>query len=181
MRRVVIIGQPGSGKSTLARALGERTFLPVFHMDCVHWLPGWQERAVVEKVQMVQEIVARDAWIFEGNNSATSELRLARADTLIWLDLPLSTRLFRVILRTLRFWGRTRPDLPEGCPERFDRAFFAYIWRTRQSGRDKLRDTYQSAPQHVSCMSLRSGAEVRRFLDSLDTARRWGNLGISHR
>ena len=44
MRRVMVIGAPGSGKSTLARALGERTGLPVFHMDHIHHLPGWAER-----------------------------------------------------------------------------------------------------------------------------------------
>lgn len=41
MRRVMIVGHPGSGKSTLARAMGERTGLPVVHIDQIHWRPGW--------------------------------------------------------------------------------------------------------------------------------------------
>ena len=36
MQRVMIVGQPGSGKSTLARRLGERTGLPVVHIDTIH-------------------------------------------------------------------------------------------------------------------------------------------------
>ncbi len=37
MRRVVIMGPGGAGKSTLARTLGERTGLPVFHLDQYFW------------------------------------------------------------------------------------------------------------------------------------------------
>lgn len=36
MKRVMIVGQPGAGKSTLARQLGERTGLPVVHIDTIH-------------------------------------------------------------------------------------------------------------------------------------------------
>jgi hypothetical protein len=34
----------------------------------------------------------------------------------------------RVLLRTLIGYGRTRLDLPEGCPERFDLEFLRYVW-----------------------------------------------------
>jgi adenylate kinase family enzyme len=40
MERVIIIGCGGSGKSTLARQLGERTGLPVVHLDKLFWNPG---------------------------------------------------------------------------------------------------------------------------------------------
>ena len=181
MRRVIIIGQPGSGKSTLARALGARTYLPIHHMDHIHWKAGWRERAAAEKVRMVEDIVARDAWILEGNNTATAALRLARCDTVIWLDLPILPRLARVTKRSLRYLGRSRPDLPEGCPEQLDPAFFRYIWRTRDTGRAKLRAVFEAAPGHVTRLRLTSAATVRAFLEDLDTARAWGNLGIPHR
>ena len=43
MERIMIIGCGGSGKSTLARALGEKTGLPVVHLDQIWWSPGnWQ-------------------------------------------------------------------------------------------------------------------------------------------
>lgn len=44
MQRALVIGSPGAGKSTLAHALAERSRLPLFHMDKLHWLPGWIER-----------------------------------------------------------------------------------------------------------------------------------------
>ena len=116
MKRVMIVGQPGSGKSTLARALGEVTGLPVFHMDMIHWKPGWVERPLAEKIPMANEIESGRRWIFEGGLSATYENRLARADTLVVLDVPLWRRSWRVFRRTWRDHGTTRPDLPENCP-----------------------------------------------------------------
>ncbi|WP_349775075.1 AAA family ATPase [Frigidibacter sp. SD6-1] len=52
MQRIMIIGQPGAGKSTLAAALGQRTGLPVIHIDHIHWQPGWIERSSDEKTRL---------------------------------------------------------------------------------------------------------------------------------
>jgi adenylate kinase family enzyme len=101
MKRVMIVGGPGSGKSTLARLLGERTGLPVVHIDHIHWQAGWIERDKEDKDRLTREVHARDAWIFEGGHSRTYDDRMARADTLIWLDMPVWLRLWRVLRRTV--------------------------------------------------------------------------------
>lgn len=166
MKRVMIVGGPGSGKSTLARSLSDVTGLPVFHMDHLHWKAGWVERARVEKVPMALEIEARPSWIFEGGLSATYDNRLARADTLVWLDLPVRLRLWRVMMRTFKHRGQSRPDLPEGCPEGMSfhtLAFFYYIWRTRQSHRVKLLPL-KTRRSDVSVFHLRRPIDVERFL-----------------
>jgi adenylate kinase family enzyme len=56
MQRVMIVGQPGSGKSTLARKLGQRTGLPVIHIDTIHRQPGWVERSWDEKTRLCHEV-----------------------------------------------------------------------------------------------------------------------------
>ncbi|MEL6463597.1 MAG: AAA family ATPase [Pseudomonadota bacterium] len=181
MQRVMIIGQPGSGKSTLARQLGQITFLPVVHIDHIHWKAGWVERDRAEKRRMTLEVADRPAWIFEGGHSATWPERLARADTLIWLDLPLGLRARRVFWRTLRYYGQTRPDLPDGCPERFDREFWSWIWNTRHSGRAKMRALFDNAPAEKTSYHFTTPHQVNTFLSDLGEALAVGNLGIPHR
>jgi adenylate kinase family enzyme len=64
----------------------------------------------------------------DGNFSETFDLRMPRADTLVWLDYPRSTCLRRVMLRSLRDYGRRRPDLPAGCPEQIDMKLLRWVW-----------------------------------------------------
>lgn len=167
MQRVMIVGQPGSGKSTLARNLGQRTGLPVVHTDRIHWMPGWQPRPMAKKLALMRAAEARDAWIIEGNLSATWDTRLERADTVIVLLFPIWLRALRVAARTVRDYGRSRADLPDDCPECFDTEFWRYIWRTRHSGRFGLQVLAARAEGKANVVVLDSPRAVRQFLDTL--------------
>ena len=165
MKRVMVVGGPGSGKSTLARQLGDITGLPVQHMDMIHWSPGWVERSKPEKIALVSAVERSDAWILEGGLSVTYDNRAARADTLVWLDLPVVLRLFRVFKRRWQYrGGKSRPDLPENCPEKIDWDFFWWILSTVRAQREKIADAVAKAP-HLTIHHLKSRAEVRAFLD----------------
>jgi adenylate kinase family enzyme len=161
----MIVGAPGSGKSTLARALGARTGLPVHHVDLIHWLPGWRERPLPEKVAMARAVEAGGRWIFEGGLSATWPERASRADLILWLDLPLPLRLWRAtVLRRWRYaLGERRPDLPPDCPERFDPAFVRYIVASRRRNRAKMA-ALAAGPGAGRTMRLASPRAVANFL-----------------
>lgn len=161
-KRVMIIGQPGSGKSTLARQLGKILGLPVVHIDCIHWQSGWVERTGPEKDKLCAEVHANDEWIFEGGRSSTWSERLSRADTLIFLDFPLPVRSFRILKRRFEYHGVTRPDLPDGCPEKIDWEFVSFVWRTRKVGRARMISFYESASKDK--YRLKSSSEVDSFL-----------------
>ena len=132
MRRVLLIGPCGSGKSTLARELAPLMRLPLVHMDQLGWQAGWVETEKAELNARLAEVVAGEEWLIEGNYGSTLAPRLARADTVIYLDFPIRLCLWRLAKRIITHRGRSRPDMPEGCPERFDAAFFWYVmnWNT---------------------------------------------------
>lgn len=127
MRRVLIIGPCGSGKSTLARELATRVGLPLVHMDQLGWQAGWIETEKAELNDRLAEVVAQETWLIDGNYGSTLAVRLKRADMVIYLDFPISLCLWRLARRIVIHNGSARSDMPEGCPERFDAAFFWYV------------------------------------------------------
>lgn len=167
VQRVMIVGQPGSGKSWLALQIGRRLGLPVYHMDHIHWQAGWVERDGAEKLRLCAQVEALDHWVFEGNFTATAPNRTARADLVIWLDLPVGLRLWRVTWRLITGFGRRRPDMAQGCPERLGRetvSFYRYICATRTTGRARIAGVLAGVPQVAR---LRNPAQVTRFLAAL--------------
>ena len=166
MQRVLVIGSGGSGKSTVASQLGELLKLEVNHLDKFYWRAGWVEPETDEWIKIVNDLIERDSWIIDGNYGGTLARRLAACDTVIFLDLPRTLCLWRVLVRSLRYRGRTRPDMAEGCDEQLTWEFVKWVWgypRTRRPGvLKKLSEL--SAGQKV--FRLRSTREVRRFLEA---------------
>ena len=85
-QRVVVIGSSGAGKSTFARRLGAATGFPVTHIDQLFWQPGWVQTPKPSYLEGLAAVVEEDCWIIEGVNASTLDLRLPRADLLIWLE-----------------------------------------------------------------------------------------------
>ncbi|MEL6477405.1 MAG: DNA topology modulation protein FlaR [Pseudomonadota bacterium] len=138
MRRVMVIGGSGAGKSTFARGLGARLALPVVHLDQLFWEPGWVAADEAVFLARVEAAVAGEAWVIEGNYSRTWPMRLARADTVIFLDEPAWRRFWRILRRIARGYGQSRPDMAPGCPERIDLGFlFGWVPAYGRRGRPK--------------------------------------------
>ena len=85
-RIVGLLGPNGSGKSTLAVALGEKLGLPVVHLDQLWWKEGWRNVTREEFDSRLAMAMNMDGWIIDGNYSRTMEMRLAKCDTVIYLD-----------------------------------------------------------------------------------------------
>ena len=128
MQRVIIMGPPGSGKSTLARRIGTQHGLPVFRLDQAYRQPGWAMTPAAAFRMEVERIVAGQAWVIDGNFTATLEPWLRAADTVIYLDVPAWVSVLRIARRTLANHGTVRPDGAPGCAERVDLAFLWFAW-----------------------------------------------------
>ena len=171
MRRVMILGCGGSGKSTLARALGERTGLPVIHLDREFWKPGWVESTREEFDARHDAAMSGERWIIDGNYSRTFERRIPAADTIILLDLPRRSCVYGILYRWLSNIGGTRPDMTEGCPEKMDWEFFKWVWTFRERSRDKQLALVESLRSSKNIHVLRSRREVRRWLADIPEQR----------
>lgn len=135
----MVIGSPGAGKSTFSRRLGEMLDMEVIHLDKEHWRPGWMEPTDDEWERIVKGLVARDRWIIDGNyGGSTMDLRLERADTVVFLDFPRVVCLWRVMKRRWMYRGRTRPDMAPGCPEKLDWGLIRFIWGYRKKSRPSV-------------------------------------------
>lgn len=168
MKRVLVLGCSGSGKTTISHVLAAHAGLPVIHLDWHYWRPGWTEPSQQEWRAQVAELVRRPEWVMEGNFGGTLPERLAVADTAIVFDMPTWLCLWRVLKRLVLDYGRTRPDLAEGCPEQLDLKFLLYVLRFRRDHRPRLFAALEGFAGRI--VVLRSRAQVRRFVESLDAA-----------
>ena len=166
MERVLIIGCGGSGKSTLARQLGEKTGLPVVHLDKLFWHPGWVESPPEEIDEKIQQVLEEPCWIMDGNFNRTLLKRLEYCDTVIYLDFSRWACLMGVMKRVLTTYGQVRPDMGEGCPERFDLDFMKWVWNFN---RNKREDYYKllNETDGIEKIVLKNRRAVRKFLNTV--------------
>ncbi|WP_416150548.1 topology modulation protein [Salipaludibacillus sp. HK11] len=131
MNKIMVVGvSAGVGKSTFAKKLSENLSIPVYHLDRYFWEPGWIEAPPEIFANIQLSLVKQDNWIIEGNYGSTFEIRADKADTIIYLELPLSVCLYRVLKRWLSNIGNNRDDMGEGCPEKMDWVFLSFIIKT---------------------------------------------------
>jgi adenylate kinase family enzyme len=174
VRRIVIVGNAGSGKSTLARRLGECMRLPVIHLDALRWEPGWRPASNDTLRIRLSAALSQDGWITDGNYAAcTFDLRLPRADLVIWIESWRLHCLCRVVKRALRSRFRTDQHLAPGCPERFDRRFLdrlRFIVNFNRVNRPIIEAERAKYGPDVPVVVLRGHAAISRLLDSAEAA-----------
>ena len=149
MKKIIILGSPGAGKSTFSFALAEKTGLPLYHLDKMFWREGWVNVSKDELDAQIKDVLRKDEWIIDGNYSRTIPMRLEKCDTVFYLDYPRLVCFFGVVRRVLGSLGKTRPDMAEGCPERFDLEFLQYTWKFRKKQREKLFGLLEGANAEI--------------------------------
>jgi len=167
MKRVAIIGSGGTGKSTLAQQLGTITNLPVYHLDALHWKPGWVPTPEDEWDQLMEELTSQDEWIMDGNYGRSMDTRLQRADTVIFLDYPTRVSMYRAIKRAIRDYGKTRPDMGEGCNERYNAEFFKWVLHYRRYKRPGILKKLDKLKDQKKVYIFESPRQLKEFLEGV--------------
>lgn len=164
MRRILVIGNSGGGKSTLARRLGEKLGIPVIHLDVLFWKPGWTESNDAEFRMRVAEALNGESWVCDGDFGGSLDLRLPRADTVVWIDQPVWLCLVRAIWRIVKYRTDTRPDMAEGCRESIDLKFWGYILAWNRSRRPIIEAALAAHGARVRLVRLTSDRQIAAFL-----------------
>jgi adenylate kinase family enzyme len=168
--RILVIGMAGAGKSTFSRALSARTGLPLIHLDVHYWSPGWVKPSDGEWRDTQRALLAGPAWIADGNDPETLDLRLERAETVVLLETPWWICAGRAFLRGLR---KPIGEMPEGCDDSVTRrlrdewGLIAVIWRHRRSEIEHARAVISQHGRHVVLRVLRSKREAQELLSAL--------------
>ena len=168
--RVLVIGMAGAGKSTFSRALSSRTGLPLIPLDVHYWKPGWTKPSESEWRDKQRDLLTGSAWIADGNDPESLDLRLERADTVVLLETPWWICAGRAFVRGLR---KPVGEMPEGCADsairrvRDEWRLVGVIWRHRHSEAEHARATISQHGTHVVLYRIKSKREARDFLSAL--------------
>jgi adenylate kinase family enzyme len=168
--KIAVIGTSGSGKTTVARELARRLGLPHVELDALFWGPGWTETPADEFRRRVAAATQGSGWVVDGNyESKLGDLVLGRADTVVWLDVPLRVALSRVTRRTIRRIG-IGEELWNGNRESWRGGFFGwesmFVWTIRSHFKRRRQVPVQIARYpNLRVVRLRSPQEAESYLN----------------
>jgi adenylate kinase family enzyme len=179
VRRISVVGNTGSGKTNIARLLAGTLGIPHFELDAFRHQPGWQERSDDEFLADVERMASGSAWVIDGNYQQFVQEGpvWARADTVVWMDVPRPVVMRQLVWRTVRrvmtreeLWNGNREPLENLWSRDPYRSVIAWAW-TRHT---VYADRYAAAmvdPQwsHLQFVRLGSRKEADRWVASLAT------------
>ena len=164
--RIAIFGR--AGKSSLGEAIATHRNVPHIDIDDIHHMPGWIERPTEGIRQIIEARMdaATEGWVYNGNHRPVREVVMARADTVIIIDLPWPIMLARYFKRSLkRCW--THEEIAGGNYETWRIAFASkdshllHMFRTR--GRDYLKEFAPGFSDGSIYYSIKSTSELSDF------------------
>lgn len=179
VRRVSVVGNSGSGKSSLARRVAEAIGAPHVELDAIHHLRGWRPIDPDVFKGTIEEITSGENWVIDGNyrSVVVDGPVWARADTVVWLDLPRSTVMRQVIVRTLRrtarrevLWNGNREPLKNFWVWHPD-SIIRWSWTQHARYEECYGQAMTSATfSHLEFVRLRSHALADEWIDGLGPA-----------
>lgn len=169
MKRINVMGNTCSGKTTVAGLLSADLAVPHVELDSLYWQPDWTPAEVARFRDSVDEATRSDSWVVDGNYSVSRDIVWDRADTIVWIDLPLPLLLGRVAARTARR-VRIGEELWNGNRETIGKALgreSLFVWVVKIQKLRRLQyPEWLTRPEysHLTAVRLRSPEAVERWL-----------------
>lgn len=176
-RRIHVIGNSCSGKSTVGERLARALGAAFVELDALNWEPGWVglNAADPERFERrIREATAPESWVVAGSYARFAQrVFWERLQTVVWLDLPLTRLVLRLLRRSWRRW-RTKELLWGTNRERFWPQLM--FWRKEESllwwivtqhqrkRRDMLSCMMDPRWRHIRFIRLTSTSEIETFL-----------------
>ncbi len=136
------------------------------------WTPGWNGLTTEAFRSCLSEAISGDTWITDGNYALyTFDLRMPRADLVIWVERPVLHCVWRVVKRAIGSYFSSDEDLAEGCKEHFDRRFLhrlLFIAKFNRVNRPRIESARMIHGPNVPVIVLRGDQGISAFLASLD-------------
>ncbi|MEO1348005.1 MAG: adenylate kinase [Cyanobacteria bacterium J06635_15] len=169
MNKVAVFGNTGGGKSTLSKRLSEVTGLPWVPLDSLQYRPGGSEVTLAEFKSAHDALLQQDQWIVDGFGSMdTLWNRLAMADTLVYLDMPVLQHYWWVTKRFLQ--GAWVP--PAGWPNNSPLwqgtlKSYSTVWLCHTKLTPRYRDYVNTAQVTKQVFHLRSRQDIEQFWQAM--------------
>ena len=170
MTRVVVIGPSGSGKTRLSARLAGLLHVRHVEIDALWHGPNWESCGPEELHRRVSAATEGDDWVCDGTyHTVIGDLVLERAETVVWLDLPVARVMWRLLRRS---WVRKRDNVELWHGNREEKWLNQVRWlfwpafKRAFENRRELPARLGRHPQ-LQVHRLRSDAEVERFVQSI--------------
>jgi adenylate kinase family enzyme len=170
LTRLVVIGPSGSGKTRLSARLADALGARHVEIDALWHGPDWESCGPEELRSRVASATEGDRWVSDGTyHTVIGDLVLERAETVVWLDLPVALVMGRLLRRS---WVRKRDDVVLWNGNREDRWLNQIRWlfwpafKRAFENRRRLPAHLARHPQ-LEVHRLRSDAEVEAFAQSI--------------
>ena len=171
-RRVLVVGNRGSGRGRIAKLISERFSLPL--IDIEREQASSTDSDDVSAWWMHARALAQGSdWVMTGNDMATFDLRVPRADWLVWVDLPISTCTLAVLRSAIRAPACGKPAL--SLVERLRLPRFYDILNFPNDVAPRIMGTIERERRNRSIFILRSRHEISQFLSRLPDSGGFGD------
>ena len=167
LERVLVIGCCGAGKSTFAKKLEKILKLPLIHLDAYYHKPNWKEPKKEDWEKILCKLVKKPSWIMDGNYADSFDIRMPRADTIIYLDYSTIRCFIRVIKRIIKDYGKKRSDMAQGCKENIDFSFLKFVLTFNYRNKKEIYDRLEKLKKNKNVIILKNNKEVDSFLSQM--------------